>query len=141
MTIGDRCKVQNNVSIYKGVTLEDEVFCGPSMVFTNVYNPRAFIERKHEFLPTLVKRGATIGANSTIVCGTTIGKYAVIGAGAVVKTDVPDYAIAVGVPAKQKGWACKCGTTLKLNDNHTACLYCGNEYKIENGRLAAIKEK
>jgi UDP-2-acetamido-3-amino-2,3-dideoxy-glucuronate N-acetyltransferase len=141
VTIGNRCKVQNNVSIYKGVTLEDEVFCGPSMVFTNVYNPRAFIERKHEFLPTLIKRGATIGANSTIVCGTIIGRYAVIGAGAVVKTDVPDYAIVAGVPAKQKGWACKCGTTLKFNDNHTTCSYCGNEYKIKNGSLAAINEK
>ena len=140
VTIGDKCKVQNNVSLYKGVVLEDEVFCGPSCVFTNVYNPRAFIERKHEFLPTLVKKGATIGANATIVCGTTIGRYAMIGAGAVIKSDVPDYAIVAGVPAKQIGWACKCGTTLKFNDNHTACSYCGNEYKIENGSLVVIKE-
>jgi predicted dehydrogenase/acetyltransferase-like isoleucine patch superfamily enzyme len=102
--IGDNCKIQNNVSIYKGVTLEDEVFCGPSCVFTNVYNPRAFVERKHEFLPTVVKRGATIGANATIICGTTIGRYAFVGAGAVVKNDVPDYAVVVGVPAKQIGW-------------------------------------
>ena len=114
MTLGDRCKIQNNVSVYKGVILEDEVFCGPSCVFTNVYNPRAFIERKHEFKQTLVKKGATIGANATIVCGTTIGRYSTIGAGAVVKSDVPDYAIFAGVPAKQIGWACKCGVTLTI---------------------------
>ncbi|OGW57494.1 MAG: oxidoreductase [Nitrospirae bacterium RIFCSPLOW2_12_42_9] len=141
VTIGDKCKVQNNVSLYKGVVLEDEVFCGPSCVFTNVYNPRAFIERKHEFLPTLVKRGATIGANSTIVCGTTIGRYAVIGAGAVVKTDVPDYAIVAGVPAKQKGWACKCGVTLRFNEGGSTCGYCGNEYGLEGGNLIIKKEE
>ncbi len=114
VTIGNKCKIQNNVSIYKGVTLEDGVFCGPSCVFTNVYNPRAFVERKHEFKQTLVKRGATIGANATIVCGVTIGKYSMTGAGAVVKSDVPDHGITAGVPAKQIGWACKCGTTLKF---------------------------
>jgi len=138
--VGNRCKIQNNVSVYTGVKLEDEVFCGPSCVFTNVYNPRAFIERKHEFLQTLVKRGATIGANATIVCGTTIGKYAMIGAGAVVKEDVPDYAIVVGVPAKQIGWACKCGTTLKFNDNNAVCSYCGNKYRIEDNRFEVVKE-
>ena len=138
--IGDRCKIQNNVSVYKGVTLEDEVFCGPSCVFTNVYNPRAFIERKHEFQPTLVKRGATIGANATIVCGVTIGKYAIIGAGAVVKTDVPDHAIVAGVPARQIGWACRCGTTLKFNENPVRCSYCGNEYKINENSLIPIRE-
>ena len=138
--IGDKCKIQNNVSVYKGVILEDEVFCGPSCVFTNVYNPRSFIKRKHEFMQTLVKKGATIGANATIVCGTTIGKYAMVGAGAVVKSEVPDYAIVAGVPAKQIGWACKCGTTLKFNSKHAVCTYCGNEYIIENKILVVVKE-
>lgn len=135
VTVGNKCKIQNNVSIYKGVTIEDEVFCGPSSVFTNVYNPRAFIERKHEFMQTLVKRGATIGANATIVCGITIGEYAMAGSGAVIKTDVQDYAIVVGVPAKQIGWACKCGTTLKFSDDHALCKYCGNEYILEDNQL------
>jgi len=141
VVIGDRCKIQNNVSVYKGVTLEDGVFCGPSCVFTNVYNPRAFIERKHEYKQTLVKRGATIGANATIVCGVTIGKYAMVGAGAVVKKDVPDYAIVVGVPAKQIGWACKCGTTLKFENSYAVCSYCGNEYELVNGNFVVRKEK
>jgi UDP-2-acetamido-3-amino-2,3-dideoxy-glucuronate N-acetyltransferase len=136
--IGDGCKVQNNVSIYKSVTLEDDVFCGPSCVFTNVYNPRAFIERKEEFKETLVKRGATIGANATIVCGVTIGRYALIGAGAVVKKDVPDYGVVVGVPGRQIGWACKCGE--KLADN-TKCKRCGSEYKIEDDKLTVVEEK
>ena len=140
VTVGNRCKVQNNVSLYKGVILEDEVFCGPSCVFTNVYNPRAFIERKHEFRNTLVKKGTTIGANATIVCGVTIGKYAMLGAGAVVKSDVPDNAIVAGVPAKQIGWACKCGTTLDFKDNHAICSYCGSEYSLEGGRFIIIKE-
>lgn len=146
--IGDRCKIQNNVSVYKGVTLEDEVFCGPSCVFTNVYNPRAFIERKHEFRPTLVQKGATIGANSTIVCGATIGRYAIIAAGAVVKDDVPDYAIVAGVPAHQIGWTCKCGTTLRAANGKDAkiqgdlkCSYCGNEYTMRSGELVAVQEK
>jgi len=140
VTIGNDCKIQNNVSIYKGVTLEDEVFCGPSCVFTNVYNPRAFIERKNEFRPTLVKRGATIGANATIVCGATIGRYALVAAGAVVTGDVSDYAIVAGVPAKQIGWACKCGTTLKFGDGKAVCVYCGNEYVAEDGRLCPVNE-
>lgn len=133
--LGNRCKVQNNVSLYTGVVLEDEVFCGPSCVFTNVYNPRAFIERKYEFKQTLVKRGATIGANATIVCGITIGRYAMIGAGAVVKKDVPDHAVVAGVPAKQIGWACKCGTTLKFNDAHAICGYCDDKYVLKEGKL------
>lgn len=149
VVIGNRCKIQNNVSIYKGVTLENEVFCGPSCVFTNVYNPRAFIERKTEFRPTLVKRGATIGANATIVCGTTIGRYALIAAGAVVKSDVPDYAIVAGVPAHQIGWACRCGTTLRagahgeglmVKGEAMVCPYCGNQYAVSNGKLIVIKE-
>ena len=138
--VGDRCKIQNNVSVYKGVTLEDDVFCGPSCVFTNVYNPRAFIERKTEFRRTLVGKGATIGANSTIVCGVTIGRYGLIGAGAVVKSDVIDHAIVAGVPAKQIGWACKCGTTLKFDSETARCAYCGNEYGLENGKLFDCKE-
>ncbi len=133
VVVGRGCKIQNNVSVYKGVTLEDDVFCGPSCVFTNVYNPRAFIERKNEFLPTLVKKGATIGANATIVCGVQIGRYAVVGAGAVVKKDVPDYAIVVGVPARQKGWACVCGTTLKFEAEKAHCGYCGTSFTQKNG--------
>ena len=117
--IGNGCKIQNNVSIYKGVILEDDVFCGPSCVFTNVYTPRAFVERKDEFLTTTVRKGATIGANATIVCGVTIGQYALVGAGAVVKEDVPDYAVVVGVPAKQKGWACTCGVPLKEDEQQS----------------------
>jgi UDP-2-acetamido-3-amino-2,3-dideoxy-glucuronate N-acetyltransferase len=138
VAVGDGCKIQNNVSLYKGVLLEDEVFCGPSCVFTNVYNPRAFIERKNEFLHTLVKRGATIGANATIVCGVTIGSYAMVGAGAVVKSSVPDYAIVAGVPARQVGWACRCGTTLKFNDVRAVCNYCGKEYQIERNNISQL---
>lgn len=138
VTVGNRCKIQNNVSLYKGVELEDEVFCGPSCVFTNVYNPRAFIERKHEFRKTLVKKGATIGANATIVCGVTIGEYALIAAGAVVKKDVQAHAIVAGVPAKQIGWACKCGVTLKFKNNKAKCEYCGQNYKLKKGSIESI---
>ncbi len=139
VTMGDRCKIQNNVSVYKGVTLEDEVFCGPSCVFTNVYNPRAFIERKHEFRPTLVKRGATIGANATIICGLTTGCYAMIGAGAVVTKDVPDHALVTGVPAAQIGWACKCGTTLRFENDSARCDYCKRGYRMAKGKLEEIE--
>ena len=137
VTIGNNCKIQNNVSVYKGVRLEDDVFCGPSCVFTNVYNPRAFVERKHEFRNTIVRKGASIGANATIVCGATIGKYAFVGAGAVVKKDVPDYAIVAGVPAKQIGWACKCGQSLKAFDKNKIlfCDNCNNKYRLENNSL------
>jgi UDP-2-acetamido-3-amino-2,3-dideoxy-glucuronate N-acetyltransferase len=134
VTIGDNVKIQNNVSVYKGVTLENGVFCGPSCVFTNVVNPRAFIERKDEFKDTLVKEGATIGANATVVCGNTIGRYALIGAGAVVTKDVPDHALVLGVPAKVVGWVCRCGTTLGLGeDGRGKCGYCGTEYRLVGG--------
>jgi len=138
--IGNRCKIQNNVSVYKGVILEDEVFCGPSCVFTNVINPRSFIERKEEFKETIVKKGATIGANATIVCGNTIGRYALVGAGAVVTHNVEDYALVVGVPARQIGWVCKCGKTLKMKNNHAKCS-CGNEYRETEGKLEVLKEQ
>jgi UDP-2-acetamido-3-amino-2,3-dideoxy-glucuronate N-acetyltransferase len=117
VNIGSQCKIQSNVSVYKGVTLEDGVFCGPSMVFTNVINPRATIERKDEFKKTLVKTGATIGANATIICGNTIGRYAMIGAGAVVSKDVSDFALMVGVPAQQVGWVSKAGHRLNFDEN------------------------
>lgn len=135
--IGNNVKIQNNVSVYKGVEIEDNVFCGPSMVFTNVINPRAFIERKSEFKRTLLKKGCTIGANATILCGTTIGEYALIAAGAVVTKDVVPYALMAGVPAKQIGWVCKCGTSLKDfdNDNYSVCKYCGKKYKIQDNKL------
>lgn len=125
VTIGSRCKIQNNVSIYKGVTLEDEVFCGPSMVFTNVFNPRANIRRMDEARPTLVNKGATLGANCTIVCGNTIGAYAFVGAGAVVTHDVADYALVAGNPARQIGWVCKCGEKLPADFN---CRKCSARY-------------
>ena len=112
--IGDNCKIQNNVSIFDNVHLEDDVFCGPSMVFTNVYNPRSAIDRKDQYLPTRIQKGATLGANCTIVCGVTVGKYAFVGAGAVVKSDVPDYALVVGVPAVHIGWMSEAGERLDL---------------------------
>jgi UDP-2-acetamido-3-amino-2,3-dideoxy-glucuronate N-acetyltransferase len=142
VTIGDGCKIQNNVSLYRGVTLEDKVFCGPSCVFTNVYNPRAFVERKSEFLPTLVREGASIGANATVVCGTTIGRYAFVGAGAVVKKDVADYALVVGVPARRIGWVCRCGVTLRGRKPGAVmkCEACGSSYRERQGVLAVVKE-
>lgn len=125
VTIGNGCKIQNNVSIYKGVTLEDHVFCGPSMVFTNVYNPRSEISKMDEMRKTKVKRGATIGANATIICGNTIGHYAFIGAGAVITADVPDYALMVGNPGRQIGWSCRCGERLS---EQLGCLSCGRKF-------------
>lgn len=127
VTVGDRCKIQNNVSVYKGVTLSDDVFCGPSVVFTNVINPRSEIRRMSEIKPTVVKKGATLGANSTIVCGHTIGGYAFVAAGAVVTKDVPDHALMAGNPARQMGWICQCGN--KLNTKKQ-CPACGNKYKL-----------
>jgi len=129
VVIGNNVKIQNNVSIYDAVALEDDVFCGPSMVFTNVLNPRAHISRKHEYRPTLVKRGATLGANSTIVCGHVLGRYAFVGAGAVVAKDLPDFALAVGVPARRIGWICRCGEQL-VAAPATSCESCGSRYEI-----------
>lgn len=126
--LGDNVKVQNNVSIYSGVICEDDVFLGPSMVFTNVFNPRSFIERKDEYRTTLIKQGASIGANATIVCGVTIGSYAFIGAGAVVSRDVPDYALVYGNPARHRGWVCKCGEKLKFAEGKAHCTVCGISY-------------
>jgi UDP-2-acetamido-3-amino-2,3-dideoxy-glucuronate N-acetyltransferase len=139
--IGDDCKVQNNVSIYDDVTLEDGVFCGPSMVFTNVYNPRALVERKDEYRPTLVRSGATLGANCTIVCGVTIGEFAFIGAGAVVQKDVPAYALMVGVPAKQIGWMSRHGERLDLplqGNAEVSCPATGIRYRLTNGECECL---
>lgn len=131
-SIGDNVKLQNNVSIYDSVVLEDYVFCGPSCVFTNVINPRSFIERKNEYKATIVKEGATIGANATIICGNEIGKYALIGAGAVITNNVPDFALMVGVPAEKIGWVCKCGEILSKN---YICSRCGKRYNLKSNGL------
>jgi len=135
VTVGDRCKIQNNVSIYKGVTLEEGVFCGPSCVFTNVMNPRAEVERKDEFRQTLVRRGATIGANATIVCGVTIGEYAFVGAGAVVTRDVPAHALVVGSPARRIGWMSRCGERL---DDSLTCPVSGTCYRETDNGLEEV---
>lgn len=138
VTIGDRCKVQNNVSIYEGVTLEDGVFCGPSMVFTNVYNPRSMIERKDEFRKTLVKTGATLGANCTIICGVTIGQFAFVGAGAVVNRDIKPYALVVGVPGKQIGWMSEHGDAIPLPTEGVGsytCPHSGVRYFLNGNDL------
>ena len=136
--IGNNVKIQNNVSIYEGVTLEDDVFCGPSCVFTNVLNPRSHVSRKSEYAPTLVRRGASIGANATIVCGTTIGEYAFVGAGAVVTADVPAFGLVVGVPARRVGWMCQCGERLHLSGAAAQCDRCGWRYQETGGKLSAI---
>lgn len=128
--IGNNVKIQNNVSVYDAVRLEDDVFCGPSMVFTNVYNPRSAISRKDAYRQTLVRRGATLGANCTVVCGTTIGEHAFIGAGAVVNRDVPAHALMLGVPARRRGWMCTCGVQLGVG-NEVRCSDCGSRYRIE----------
>jgi UDP-2-acetamido-3-amino-2,3-dideoxy-glucuronate N-acetyltransferase len=137
--IGNNVKIQNNVSIYEGVELEDDVFCGPSCVFTNVMNPRSHVSRKHEYRRTLVKRGSSIGANATIVCGITLGEYSFIGAGAVVTSDVPPYGLMVGVPGRLVGWMCQCGERLHLGAGRAACGVCGATYEEASGTLRQIK--
>jgi UDP-2-acetamido-3-amino-2,3-dideoxy-glucuronate N-acetyltransferase len=137
--IGDNVRIQNNVSVYEGVEIADDVFLGPSCVFTNVINPRAFVERKHEFGHTRVGRGATIGANATIVCGHDLGEYCFVGAGAVVTRDVAPYALVVGAPARRIGWMCKCGERLPSGEEMSvACEACGAGYRIEQGRCAPV---
>ncbi len=136
--LGNNVKVQNNVSIYEGVTLEDDVFCGPSCVFTNVVNPRSHVSRKSEYQPTLVRRGATIGANATVVCGATLGSYSFVGAGAVVRGEVPAFALMVGVPARRVGWMCQCGARLALENGEARCEACGERYRESGGLLHQI---
>lgn len=143
VTIADNCKIQNNVSVYDNVHLEEGVFCGPSMVFTNVYNPRSLIERKDEYLDTLVKKGASLGANCTLVCGVTIGEYAFVGAGAVVNKDVPAYALLVGVPAKQIGWMSEFGEQLDLpisGHGETICEHTGARYVLSDNKVTKVIE-
>ena len=143
VVIGDKCKIQNNVSVYDNVTLEEGVFCGPSMVFTNVYNPRSLIERKSEYRDTLVKRGATLGANCTIVCGVTIGEFAFIGAGAVINKDVKPYALMVGVPARQIGWMSEHGEQLALplsGEAVATCAATGRQYALRGKQLYVLEK-
>lgn len=143
VVIGDRCKIQNNVSVYDNVTLEEGVFCGPSMVFTNVYNPRALIERKSEYRDTRVGRGATLGANCTVVCGVNIGAFAFVAAGAVVTRDVPDYALIAGVPGRQIGWMSEFGERLPLpidGDGEAVCGHTGRRYRLSQGILSVLEE-
>jgi UDP-2-acetamido-3-amino-2,3-dideoxy-glucuronate N-acetyltransferase len=142
VVIGNGVKIQNNVSVYDNVTLEDDVFCGPSMVFTNVYNPRAFIERKDEYRDTMVKKGATLGANCTLLCGITVGRYAFVGAGAVVTRDVPDYALLVGNPASQIGWMSEYGERLDLplaGDARVSCPHTGARYQLQGERVVRVE--
>ena len=139
VSIGNNCKVQNNVSIYDAVTLEDDVFCGPSMVFTNVYNPRSAVTRKDEYRRTLIRQGATLGANSTVVCGTTVGRFAFIGAGAVVNRDVPDFALMLGVPARQAGWMSRHGERLSFVEGLAACPATGERYRLADGVCELIE--
>lgn len=141
VVIGDNVRIQNNVSVYDAVTLEDDVFCGPSMVFTNVYNPRSAVSRKDEYRRTVVKRGATLGANCTIVCGVTIGEYAFVGAGAVVNRDVRPFALMLGVPARQSGWMSKFGERLALplrGAGEAVCPHTGDRYRLEGESLTAL---
>jgi UDP-2-acetamido-3-amino-2,3-dideoxy-glucuronate N-acetyltransferase len=139
--IGNNCKIQNNVSVYDNVTLEDGVFCGPSMVFTNVYNPRSFINRKNEYKNTLVKRGATLGANCTVICGITVGSFAFVGAGAVLNKNAPDYALMVGVPAKQIGWVSEFGKRIELplrGNGQYPCPHDGSVYRLKDKTMIKV---
>ena len=143
--VGNGVKIQNNVSVYDRVILEDDVFCGPSMVFTNVINPRSHTPRKHEYMPTLVRQGATIGANATVVCGNTIGRHAFIGAASLVTRDVPDFALAFGIPARLQGWMCKCGVKLALGlldkeKESATCQACGRKYRREGHKVEMTEE-
>jgi len=142
VTIGNNVKIQNNVSVYTGVILEDDVFCGPSMVFTNVVNPRSHVSRKDEYLTTLVKQGASIGANATVVCGNTIGRYAFIGAGAVVTKDIPNYSLVVGNPSRIVGWMCQCGIKLNFKQNAErqtcVCTVCNRKYEKTEGAVSEL---
>jgi len=141
VVIGDNVKIQNNVSVYDEVTLEDDVFCGPSMVFTNVYNPRSQFSRKDDYRKTLVRQGATLGANCTIVCGVTIGRHAFVGAGAVVNRDVPDFALMLGVPARQVGWMSRFGERLDLpleGEGKATCPHTGEQYRVKNGTCTLV---
>jgi len=140
VTIGNNVKIQNNVSVYDAVTLEDDVFCGPSMVFTNVHNPRSAVARKNEYRPTLVRRGATLGANCTIVCGVTVGRHAFVGAGAVVSRDVPDFALVTGVPARQIGWMSCHGERLRFVDGEADCPATGERYLLRAGVCTLASE-
>ena len=141
VVIGNNVKIQNNVSVFEGVVLEDDVFCGPSMVFTNVINPRSHVSRKHEYRPTLVRRGATLGANCTIICGHTVGRFAFVGAGAVVTKDVPDYALMLGAPARIAGWMCECGVRLRADGGgRGACPDCQRRYTIDGERVTPLEE-
>jgi UDP-2-acetamido-3-amino-2,3-dideoxy-glucuronate N-acetyltransferase len=143
--VGNGVKIQNNVSVYDGVILEDDVFCGPSMVFTNVINPRSHTPRKHEYMKTLVRQGATIGANATVLCGNTIGKHAFVGAASLVTGDVPDFGLVFGVPARLQGWMCKCCVRLDLplyseGKKKTCCQACGRSYEQEGRKVALVAE-
>jgi len=137
--VGNNVKIQNNVSVYKGVTLEDDVFCGPSCVFTNVFNPRSAIPRMKDAMQTGVGKGATIGANATIVCGNDIGKYAFIGAGAVITASVPDYALVYGNPARFHGWICECAQKIEFRDNHAICPSCKAKYLLKDDKVKRVK--
>lgn len=138
VVVGSHVTVKNNVALYDGAVVEDDVFLGPSCVFTNVINPRAFVSRKHAFRKTIVQKGASIGANATLICGHTVGRYAFVGAGAVVSRDVPDYALVYGTPAKIHGWVCKCGCKLTFRDNMAVCSECGSAYRLMLGRVEEV---
>ena len=139
--IGNNVKIQNNVSVYDRVIIEDDVFCGPSMVFTNVRTPRAQVERKDSYEPTYIRRGASIGANATIVCGVTVGAYSLVGAGVVVTRNVPPHGLMMGVPARRVGWSCRCGELLRIENDEAVCRRCGDFYREKDGSLVFVEGK